>query len=100
MRYANGDMYNGQWKDDKKDGSGTYRYATSAMAEISCNENGIPPGEGAKWSKDRRKAWRTNGGKLGAEISLKEATKIALHVGLPVPQRHQNRGFLRSRSVS
>ena len=100
MQYANGDMYSGQWKNDKKDGSGTYRYEKSGMAEISCYENGIPSGEGAKWSKDRRKAWRMNAGKLGAEISLKEAMKIALNVGLSVPQRHQNRGFLRSRSIS
>ena len=42
-------------------------------------------GEGARWSSDRRTAWRLKDGIKGDEISLAEAAQIAGRLGLPVP---------------
>ena len=43
-------------------------------------------GEGARWSSDRRTAWRLKEyGMKGDEISLAEAAQIAGRLGLPVP---------------
>ena len=42
-------------------------------------------GEGARWSSDRRTAWRLKDGDQGDEISLAEAAQIAGRLGLPVP---------------
>ena len=42
-------------------------------------------GEGARWSSDRRTAWRLKDGNKGDEISLAEAAQIAGRLGLPVP---------------
>ena len=42
-------------------------------------------GEGARWSSDRRTAWRLKDGNPGDGISLAEAAQIAGRLGLPVP---------------
>ena len=42
-------------------------------------------GEGARWSSDRRTAWRLKDGNKGDEIFLAEAAQIAGRLGLPVP---------------
>ena len=42
-------------------------------------------GEGAKWSADRRTAWRLQDGEEEGEISLEVAAAIAARIGLPVP---------------
>ena len=59
---------------------------------VSRYEGGAEAGEGAKWSRDRRTAWRLDGCRqlsLQADLSLEEAAQIAARLGQPVPPRHK-----------
>ena len=48
---------------------------------------GADVGEGARWSADRRTAWRLREGEQVESIplDLEEAARIAKEIGLPVP---------------
>lgn len=46
---------------------------------------GADVGEGARWSADRKRAYRLRGGKVEEEISLEEAARIAGALGIAVP---------------
>ena len=70
--------------DDKKHGKGTFTYA-SGEVEVGQYNMGKDIGEGARWSSDRRTAWRLKDGNKGDEILLAEAAQIAGRLGLPVP---------------
>ena len=85
-RYADGDVYEGEWKADKKEGRGTFRYADGEV-EVGRYALDADVGEGARWSADRRTAWRLRDGEVVGEISLDEARQIARAVGEPVPKR-------------
>ena len=53
--------------------------------EVGQYNMGKDIGEGARWSSDRRTAWRLKDGNKGGKISLAEAVQIARRLGLPVP---------------
>ena len=56
--------------------------------EVGQYNMGKDIGEGARWSSDRRTAWRLKKGSapmFGGKISLAEAAQIAGRLGLPVP---------------
>ena len=46
---------------------------------------GTDVGEGARWSADRKRAYRLRGGKVEEEITLEEAARIAGGLGIAVP---------------
>ena len=83
-RMADGDAYEGQWKANKKDGTGTYHYA-SGRADVTRHEADANVGEGARWSAERDMAWRLSGGDVVEEISLEEAARIAELLNVAVP---------------
>jgi hypothetical protein len=109
--FANGNVYEGEWKAGKKEGRGTYTYADGAVyegeykagemegrgtytyadgrAETGRYAAGADVGEGARWSADRQQAWRLRDGQPVESISLAEAARIAAALGLPVPPAHQ-----------
>ena len=82
--WADGTKYEGDWEDDKRHGKGTWTWA-SGKVEVGQYNMGKRIGEGARWSSDRRTAWRLKDGDQGGEISLAEAAQIAGRLGLPVP---------------
>jgi len=46
LRYANGDVYNGQWKDGKPDGKGAMRYYANGDFYDGMWKHGKPDGRG------------------------------------------------------
>ena len=82
--YAGGDVYEGEYKAGKMEGRGTYRLA-DGTAEVGRYFAGSDVGEGARWTADRRAAYRLRGGKVEEEITLEDAAKIAGALGLVVP---------------
>ena len=82
--YRNGEVFVGRFKDGHRHGRGTYTDSCGRVDVISYDTGGCS-GEGARWNKDRTKAWPLNNGAQGKEISLEEAAQIAQRVGLPVP---------------
>ena len=83
-RYADGDVYDGEYKADEREGRGVYRYADGEV-ESGFYKQGADVGEGVKWAADGRRAARLRDGKGVEEISLEEARQIAARVGLPAP---------------
>lgn len=83
FRWADGARYEGDWWAGKQHGRGTCLWEEGAL--VSRYEFGSPVGDGAQWSADRLRAWRLADGEEAEEISLEEATRIAVAVGEPVP---------------
>mmetsp|Transcript_27843 Transcript_27843/g.42984 ORF Transcript_27843/g.42984 Transcript_27843/m.42984 type:complete len:698 (+) Transcript_27843:57-2150(+) len=101
--FANGDMYVGDWKDDTIHGFGRYYYnnghsfegmfrngkrngrgkyqLTDGKVEIYRYVNDCRKGDGVRWSANRKKAWRMNGGKAIKRVSMEEAAQIANRCG-------------------
>lgn len=84
MYIENGDVYEGMWQSGFKDGPGTYRWKDGEV-DISMYSSDYRVGEGVRWSKDRRRAFRLIRGNVQEEISLNEAGRIANKLGLPMP---------------
>jgi len=84
MTYASGNVYEGEWAEDKKHGKGTFTYA-SGQVEVGCYEAGAGVGQGVQWSADRATACELQAGKVGRTIPLDEAATIAKRIGLPPP---------------
>jgi len=82
--YASGDVYEGEYKQGKMEGRGIYRLA-DGTAEAGRYFAGADVGEGARWSADRKTAYRLRGGRVEEEISLEEAARIAGALGIAVP---------------
>ena len=81
-----GNVYEGEYKADKQEGRGTYRYADGSV-EVGCCKGDKLVGEGVMWSADKKAAWRLRDGAKDGKISLKEAAAIAARVGEPAPVR-------------
>lgn len=101
--FANGDMYSGDWKDDTIHGFGRYYYnnghsfegmfrngkrngrgkyqLTDGRIEVYRYVNDNRAGDGVRWSSNRKKAWKMNGGKAIKRVSLEEAAQIANRCG-------------------
>lgn len=101
--FANGDLYVGDWKDDTIHGFGRYYYnnghsfegmfrngkrngrgkyqLTDGRVEIYRYVNDSRVGDGVRWSKCRKKAWRMNDGKVTKRVSIEEAAAIAKRCG-------------------
>ena len=78
-------------KDDEKHGNATYKWAEGAVAVVQYRA-GEPIGEGARWSADRRRAYRLQAGRKVERISLEKAAKIAKSLGLQMPEQTPLRG--------
>jgi len=87
LRYADGGIFVGAYRASRKEGPGTYHF-TDGRAEVSRFSEGRDVGEGAEFSADRQKAWRTVDGEITAEVSLEDAIGITSCLGLPVPPPH------------
>jgi len=66
------------------EGRGIYRLA-DGTAEAGRYFAGTDVGEGARWTADRKRAYRLRGGKVEEEITLEEAARIAGALGIAVP---------------
>ena len=84
IRGANGDVYEGGWKAGKYDGRGTYTFA-NGNAMVSVFKQAAAVGAGVKWSADGQQAWRLRDGKVVDAISPVEARRTSEQLGLPIP---------------
>ena len=111
MVYANGSVYEGQWRAGKKHGHGKQTIATGEVYEgeyvagkrhgrarhtladgrlvVSLYEADAKVEQGVIWSADRAAAWELQEGVEARSISLDEADKIAEQIvnGSPLPPR-------------
>jgi hypothetical protein len=93
--FANGDYYEGEWHEDEIEGYGRYYYDhghvyegwfvkghrhgmgkyqyDSGILDIHKYENDERVGEGFRWSRDRKKAWRTYDGVVRGRVSPQAA---------------------------
>jgi len=88
-RFASGTVYEGEWKADEKEGPGVFRYANGEVVSVFYKQN-APVGEAVMWKADGRRAWRLRATRCGAHnpvemISLEEARQTAERLGLPLP---------------
>ena len=89
-RYASGDVYEGEFKAGEKDGQGTYLYASGDI-EVGFYKVDIRVGEGVLWEADGRSAWQLQDGKEEETISLEEAERLVERLGLPMPVRREGK---------
>lgn len=78
--YNNGHSFEGMFRDGKRNGRGKYQL-TDGRVEIYRYVNDCRKGDGVRWSSNRKKAWRMNGGKAIKRVSLEEAAQIANRCG-------------------
>ncbi|CAE7734625.1 RSPH1 [Symbiodinium sp. CCMP2592] len=81
---ASGAVYVGECKDKKRNGKGTYTYKNGAV-EVGFYEDNKDPdkGRGVRLSADGKKAWLLMDGEVEREVSVAEARKVAEELGLP-----------------
>ena len=98
MRYANGDVYDGEWKAGEKEGRGVFRFADGTVDSClykpgTWSREGVGWAafsrrrfyqEGVRWEADGRRAARLHD-EEEEEISLEEARQTAERLGLPIP---------------
>ena len=84
-RFADGGVYEGEYKDGMQDGRGTYRKADGDVA-VGFYKAGDPVGEGVMWSADGQTAWRMRDGEEVEKILLEEARATVARLGLPLPE--------------
>ena len=85
-RWADGDEYEGSWKDGDRQGVGIFRSADGAVI-YSTYELGAAIGEGLFWTADRNVVHKTTDGVNKMLILNEEAEEFARDkFGLPVPE--------------
>jgi hypothetical protein len=85
--YANGDTYEGEYRQGRMEGRGAYLLADGSV-EVGRYKAGADFGEGVRWTPDRGKAFRLRNGKVVEEIGLDEGARIAGALGSSVPPPH------------
>jgi len=78
--YNNGHSFEGMFRNGKRNGRGKYQL-TDGKVEIYRYVNDCRKGDGVRWSSNRKKAWKMNGGKAIKRISMEEAAQIANRCG-------------------
>lgn len=68
------------FRNGMRNGRGKYQL-TDGRVEIYRYVNDNRVGDGVRWSSDRKKAWKMNGGKVVKRISMEDATAIANRSG-------------------
>ena len=86
---ADGNVMEGNFEMGSLEGAGTYYYSDGRV-ELGMYKNGKDTGEGCRFSPCRLQAWKLQNGEVvgditTGEISLSEAGKIALKLGLDIP---------------
>ena len=89
-RYASGAVYEGEYKAGKQEGQGTYLYA-SGHIEVAFYKAGTTTGEYVKWAPDGRSVFQMQDGKVVKAISLEEAERRVERLGLPMPVRREGK---------
>ena len=98
-RFADGDVYDGEWKAGKYEGRGVTRYADGTVDSClykpgTWSREGVGCAafsrrrfyqEGVRWEADGRRAARLHDEEEEEEISLEEARQTAERLGLPLP---------------
>ena len=84
MMYNDGTIYDGEWKNDMKEGQGIF-YSANGEADCSRYVNDQKVETGVKWNANRTSAWRIYDGEILCEISLNEAYLIHTENDLKVP---------------
>jgi hypothetical protein len=84
MRYASGNIYTGGFRKDRREGVGTYCFA-DGRAHVSTFRLDKAVGVGVFWSADRSRAWRLRDGRQEAEIGRAAAEALAVELGARVP---------------
>ena len=84
---ATGDVYEGHWRVDQRAGRGTTLLA-AGEAEVNEYVGDRRVRVGARWSADRRAAWRLQDGVVGEPIKLADAAAIARAIRLEPPPVH------------
>jgi hypothetical protein len=77
MQYANGDVYEGTWRNDVRC-KGIYYYKDGRV-DVCTFEKNV---EGCRWSRDRRMVWRVVDGELGERIMVEEGMMIGVALGV------------------
>ena len=86
MRYAGGDSYEGEWKNDVREGRGVFKYS-GGIADVAIWSGGRSV-YGARWSGDRKIARRLVDGMDGDFVGMKVALSIGREVGVDgIPER-------------
>merc|ERR1719253_1423215 len=85
-RWADGEEYEGSWKDGERHGKGCFRSA-DGIVEFSQYEQGQAKGEGVKLSAERKAAHKLLDGETKLEILVEEAKSIIKDkFGMPFPE--------------
>jgi len=80
MRFADGDIYEGEWKAGWFEGHGVYRHANGGVDAVFFKQS-APVGEAVRWMADGQRAARLRDGNLVEMISLEEARRTAERLG-------------------
>lgn len=88
MIYADrGDMYEGEWLQDRRHGRGIY-YRADGRADVAQYRNHHVVGQGVQWSPNREYVVRLENGRSCGRISVREALGACDRIGMPgVPKK-------------
>lgn len=77
VKVGNGDVFEGQFEGNLKNGIGVYHYH-DGECDLSRYEDDVRVGESVRWSADRKKAFVLTEEPSVREVSLEEASSIAM----------------------
>ena len=85
-KFANGDVYDGEYKQDVREGRGTYTPAVEGANWIALSyyQNDVAVGDGVEWNNEKQRAFLLVNGKRTSQIDLKKALAIVAKFGLSV----------------
>ena len=84
QRAASGATFKGEFRNGLKEGLGAYRFA-NGMRQISLHRRDQPVGPGVRWGGDGQ-AVRLHDGRPQVVITIEEARKLAVEIGMPMPE--------------
>ena len=84
-KFANGNVYVGQYYEGERNGLGAFYYGETGDIEIGKYFEGKEVAEGVRWNATRDRACRTMDGAPSDMISLEEAGRIARSLGTQAP---------------
>ena len=98
--FSDGNQYEGEYKNGKRDGAGTVLYK-SGRAQVSNFKNDKPVGDYVVWNAGRVKCWRVaDGDVLMYPITMAEGAKLAGDLGLPMPPIHADESIVEQEAAA
>ena len=86
------EVYDGDWVDDRRCGKGTVTYSNGEVEVCSfqgspdaLGREGTRVGEGMRWDRHGRQAWRLMDGKIVEKVTLVVAEEWSKAFGVPCP---------------